>query len=206
MALGGLIPILELLNMDGGLIEAATPDALPPRWRLFPPVPGAPWLWAMPRPRPNAGLEQTEETPLRPAFLFDENANTPERLRRLSQMIAQTMNALIRKGRLTVDFLDPDNTDVVLSNDQIEDALGYVPADEDTAIPVGPGVAGGGTLGAPETIRVDDTVVRLLNQGGGKAVVYLPSATVPSANPPSGVYLYIDGDTLKTRDSSGVIV
>jgi hypothetical protein len=205
MALGGLIPILELLDMDAGVQSVSTADNLRPGWRLFPPVPGAPWLWAMPRPRPNAALEFSPTVTAPAAFLFDEHANTPERMRRLCQQLAQTMNALIRNGRLSIGAILDDSIDLVLDGDLIADGLGYVPADEETEIPTGQGVTGGGTLGQPEIIRADETVLRLANVGGGQQVVFIPDAVPPTANPPAGVYLYIESGALSLRDAAGAI-
>ena len=117
------------------------------------------------------------------------------------------MNSLIRNGRLTIDFRSPTGSDIAVDATLIEDALGYVPADEATEIPTANGVIGGGTLGAPEVIRTDDTVVRTQTQGDGTNVILLRNGVPPASNPSGGVFLYVDqaDNTMKTRDMAGAI-
>jgi hypothetical protein len=113
------------------------------RPRSGPPIPGAPWTRSV-LPAPSGGTPQTE--PTRPTFLFDENPDTPQRLRRVCQQLAQTMNSLIRAGKLTVNFLGT-TAEVALDADQIEEALGGTPVLDDFQIVAGTGLSGGGTLG-----------------------------------------------------------
>jgi hypothetical protein len=124
------------------------------RPRFGPPIPGAPWNFR--RVFPVGGGEPQAE-PVRPTFLFDENADTPDRLRRVAQQFSQVLNDLMRAGRLTVDFV-ARASDVALDDDLVSDGLGYTPVPPTRKIIAGTGLAGGGTLDKDVTIwAVPDT-------------------------------------------------
>jgi hypothetical protein len=124
------------------------------RPRSGPPIPGAPWTRPA-LPAPSGGTPQPERVAVN--FLFDENASTPERVRRIGQQFSQVLNDLIRAGRLRVNYLGR-SADIILGEDLISDALGYVPVPPTRKIIAGVGLAGGGTLDRDVTIwAVPDT-------------------------------------------------
>lgn len=181
---------------------------------LGPKLRGSPWeFWPPFARQPGVGTvaastTDTSDVPGAPTntadvLLVDEGADNLKRVCRAIQVIARYLNPLIRKGVLRLDQAN-DDTILALSPDIISDALGFTPADAATEIPTGTGMTGGGTLGAPAAIAVDDTVVRFQAIGGGQRVLLLQSAIAPVQNP-SGTdgYLYVTPTGNLTYHSSG---
>lgn len=178
----------------------------------FPPIPGSPWA-GLYRPGATSGARGLAvgivTPPIVPAvggpppLLIDEGANTVERLRYAVQIIARYINPLIRKGQLAL-AADGD-ADIVLETEHITDALGYTPADAATPIVGTTGINAGGTIGSPDPISVDDTILRLISLGSGQNLVFIPTGVAPGAaeNPTSGTLLYSDGTSLLTRNADG---
>jgi hypothetical protein len=120
------------------------------RPRCGPPVPGSPWTRSRTVPgQPSGGVPPDERVTVN--FLFDENADTPARLRRLGQQFSQVLNDLIRAGRLSVD-LAARESDLAVDSDLVEEGLGYTPVPPTRRIIAGVGLAGGGTLDHDVTI------------------------------------------------------
>lgn len=185
-----------------------------------PPQPGSPWEdWP-----PNQALfgradslgapavaVDTSVVPTAPSgsgldvLLFDEGAVSGERMAHNFRLLARYFNPLIRRGVFQLDQANED-TDIALAPDHITDALGYTPADADTPILLGSGLLGGGTLGSPQPIRFDDSVVRQIDIGLGQMVIFIRDApSSPSENPVGGTFFYSEAGVLKIRGPSGTV-